>query len=325
MEKYFGIPCPICNKEFAEHDDIVVCPDCGAPHHRACYKAHGRCAFDEQHVQGNAWKNPNLSLPQGQAAAAGDTAHCPRCNAANPAANTFCHACGARMNATGAGEAASPATTPDYRKNYKQNTMFHNPSVRIDDTLGGLPVKEVAQFVGENALYYLPRFKLLELQKNVPSINISAMVFTFFYYFNRKMYKIGAAMLALFLLSMLPNLLMIYYSFPSTMNGILSQGVLEVNYSLYPNLVIAANVLHYVFLLASIASGFLANKLYFGFVLGNVRKLKEKFQGRSETEYAQALAINGRTNKVLVIAVMTIFFVAYLLFCVILMSTYPFQ
>lgn len=322
MEKYFGIPCPICNKEFQEHDDIVVCPDCGAPHHRGCYKEHGRCAFEEQHAQGVAWKSPNMDVSLGsQDATAAGTAHCPRCNAVNPANNTFCNACGARMQATGEGEAVSAAGIPDYTKNFK-NMGMHNLSVRIDDSLGGIPVKEVAQFVGESALYYLPRFKLLELQKNVPSINISAMVFTFFYYFNRKMYKAGTVMLALFLLSMVPNFIMIYYSFPSIMNGILSQGVLEINYSLYPNLMAASNILHYVFLFASMASGFFANKLYFKFVLGNVHKLKEKYKGRPETEYVQALAINGRTNKVLVIAVMATFFVAYLLFCVVLMSSY---
>ncbi|MEG0116039.1 MAG: RING finger protein, partial [Hydrogenoanaerobacterium sp.] len=59
MEKYIGICCPVCNKPFTAEDDIAVCPQCGAPHHRSCFKELGRCAFTEQHAPGNEWKNPN--------------------------------------------------------------------------------------------------------------------------------------------------------------------------------------------------------------------------------------------------------------------------
>ena len=34
MIDYTGIPCPVCHKEFTPEDDIVVCPECGAPYHR---------------------------------------------------------------------------------------------------------------------------------------------------------------------------------------------------------------------------------------------------------------------------------------------------
>lgn len=30
--------CPVCDKQFKKGDDIVVCPECGAPHHRECYE-----------------------------------------------------------------------------------------------------------------------------------------------------------------------------------------------------------------------------------------------------------------------------------------------
>ena len=37
MNKYVNVPCAKCGKPFTEDDDVVVCPDCGAPHHRSCY------------------------------------------------------------------------------------------------------------------------------------------------------------------------------------------------------------------------------------------------------------------------------------------------
>ena len=40
---FYKYKCPVCNKQFKESDDIVVCPDCGAPHHRECWEKEGKC------------------------------------------------------------------------------------------------------------------------------------------------------------------------------------------------------------------------------------------------------------------------------------------
>ena len=42
MPKYYGCPCEGCGKPLTLQDDIVVCPDCGAPYHRDCYEKLGR-------------------------------------------------------------------------------------------------------------------------------------------------------------------------------------------------------------------------------------------------------------------------------------------
>ena len=42
--KYKGEKCAACDKVFTDDDDVVVCPDCGSPHHRECYKAENKCA-----------------------------------------------------------------------------------------------------------------------------------------------------------------------------------------------------------------------------------------------------------------------------------------
>ena len=33
MPKYYGCPCEGCGEPLTLKDDIVVCPDCGAPYH----------------------------------------------------------------------------------------------------------------------------------------------------------------------------------------------------------------------------------------------------------------------------------------------------
>ena len=35
--------CSLCGKPFTDGDGVVVCPECGAPFHRACYEKKGKC------------------------------------------------------------------------------------------------------------------------------------------------------------------------------------------------------------------------------------------------------------------------------------------
>ena len=49
---YIGNKCPVCQKYFHADDDVVVCPECGTPHHRECYEQTGHCANERLHAQG---------------------------------------------------------------------------------------------------------------------------------------------------------------------------------------------------------------------------------------------------------------------------------
>lgn len=50
MSRFKGYICPVCRKKFTDTDDIVVCPECGTPHHRECYLNNGKCALEEIHA-----------------------------------------------------------------------------------------------------------------------------------------------------------------------------------------------------------------------------------------------------------------------------------
>ncbi|MBQ2799672.1 MAG: hypothetical protein IJF09_09825, partial [Ruminiclostridium sp.] len=60
-EIYTDEKCPICGVAFKEADDVVVCPDCGAPYHRACYKEQGDCSYSDKHG-GYSWKGDKQIL-----------------------------------------------------------------------------------------------------------------------------------------------------------------------------------------------------------------------------------------------------------------------
>ena len=86
MSNYTGSTCPVCHKPFTPTDDIVVCPDCGTPYHRACWPADGVCVNAARHGAGFEWK-PDNAEDDGQLA-------CPNCGARNPAGTHFCSHCG---------------------------------------------------------------------------------------------------------------------------------------------------------------------------------------------------------------------------------------
>ena len=55
MSRFTDKLCPVCRVRFTDNSDIVVCPECGTPHHRACYAKTGSCAVGGYHAEGFVW------------------------------------------------------------------------------------------------------------------------------------------------------------------------------------------------------------------------------------------------------------------------------
>ena len=51
-----GQKCPACGRNFDHDDDIVVCPVCGTPQHRACWDERGECVNASRHAEGYVWQ-----------------------------------------------------------------------------------------------------------------------------------------------------------------------------------------------------------------------------------------------------------------------------
>ena len=62
-----NVKCGICDKIFQEQDDVVYCPDCGAPAHRSCWQQEGECIYADRHGGGFRWRSP-AELAQARAA-----------------------------------------------------------------------------------------------------------------------------------------------------------------------------------------------------------------------------------------------------------------
>lgn len=55
MTRFENKLCPVCRSRFNDRADIVVCPICGTPHHRACYSINNKCALENLHETGWNW------------------------------------------------------------------------------------------------------------------------------------------------------------------------------------------------------------------------------------------------------------------------------
>lgn len=187
--------CPVCKGYLFEEDDVVVCPICGAPHHRDCYNTVGHCGLEEFHGTENQY---DLLLKKRDAAETkpNEKRKCPHCFREVKESSAFCPYCGFDLNAE------------EYLQNIRENPLFQNVKVIVADSLGGVdknteingfPIKKVARFTGPNTHYYMPRFAFLKDKKT--SWNWAAFLFPYVWAFYRKMYKEGILILLTFIAS----------------------------------------------------------------------------------------------------------------------------
>lgn len=301
MANYVGVKCPVCNKKFTQTDDIVVCPVCGAPHHRECYAEKGECVFVEDHIKGKEWQNPQAEQPKPEevqgAPGEEDAALCDRCGSANPPHTIFCQVCGSRLGKeTGPESGGTESPFPGMPHAYDPFG-----GVGKQDTIADVPASDLMFYVGPNSAYYLPRFYAMDKSRSGLMPNFSALLFTHFYCFYRKMYTVGLVLLGLYLLGMVPFYLLVReLPFDTLMNWLLGSGELQ-NVSqaavLYIRLHNIGRVVNYV---VRLLFCFTANRLYFRKAVGDVAYLlhhKAEKPHDYSCDYHDNLMTAGGVNK----------------------------
>ncbi len=311
MSRYDNVECPVCEKKFIEGDDVVVCPICGTPHHRTCYQSEGRCHFESEHESGMQWEERNRKKEEEEHK--DDPKKCPKCSAPNPPDGIFCQVCGFPMR--------NLAPEREQREGFAPSPIdmmaFTTPYGGIDpeEEIDGVTAKELALFVGENSFYYVPRMRNIKKNNRSASWNWSAFIFNFAYYFNRKMWAMGALMLALYVLSMVPAFVFMYHLALRNPDMLAMGMSAEMNYTGLESLMMASNIGSYLYSLLSFVSGLFANKIYTTYTFKKIKEVREQLGevDKNSPEYANSLAREGRTNHALglgsIAAVFTIFFI----------------
>ena len=170
MPSYENDICQVCGEPFREGDDIVTCPVCGTPHHRACYASLGHCVNEEKHESGFEYESENAGPVPEQ--------HYPvqQQNAA-PGAFPF-------FNAVPYVTVFPPET---------EKVIAENPKIENADT------RDIAATVRSNTDKFLPKF----VRNGNISWNWAAFIFGPYYLAFRRMIKESAVFLAVKLIIML--------------------------------------------------------------------------------------------------------------------------
>ena len=203
MPKYYGCPCEGCGKPLTLRDDIVVCPDCGAPYHRDCYEKLGRCIHSAAHAAGYEWKFPYQES---------ELCTCPACGERTLRSEEHCRCCGAVLPPEGAEEPADRSEDPgegsfDYSSFYRQFQETGTPSADPmkqayeaafgkEEAMDGIPCADWASYIGPASPAYMNTYCRMQLAHSKVSMSFSALLFGPFYFFYRKAWKPAFGFLA---------------------------------------------------------------------------------------------------------------------------------
>lgn len=188
--KYEGVQCPVCLKAFDADSDVVVCPECGTPHHRECYDKTGDCINAVKHGTEFAWVNP-LVPP-----VVAETKKEKPQVAENPSVIAIGSLNKENMPKNGViGEMSPDQMGPTYRE------------IKGDEKIGNYTVDEYASVIQKNIPKFMPRFMMFERTGRKVSWNWAAFFFGPFWLAYRKMYKY--ALLGLLLTFFIP---LVFYS-----------------------------------------------------------------------------------------------------------------
>lgn len=294
MQNFNGSKCPYCGKAFAEGDDIVVCPECGTPHHRECYKENSACANEAKHSENFEWKAVPVSSgarvhePR-PAVSDGEMTVCPTCGKDNPAGSRFCLSCGSRLGNT---DNHAPSAE-DFR--HERQRIY---SEAFGDSLDGISAKEAALVVRSNIEFFLPRFAAFSKGAKFDT-NFSAFIFSYFYLFYRKMYSLGIAVFAATSLLSIPTLLLDLAAIQEQYveMGLLSQVIWHIPHQ--NTLAIYAIIANFLVWVIRIALMMFFNRLYFAKVVKTVKSARESLALKSENDIRRFFEKKGGTSLVL--------------------------
>lgn len=333
---FIGLECGICGEEFKKGDDVVVCPDCGTPMHRACYKKTNACPNEDKHAedfvfdgfekitrsaQGEHEAEEKLTLEKEQPAESRTGRACPVCGASNRVGANFCDNCGTRLSASRHRRADDTEevdfSDPQFFAAYTLGQASDVPASTVYEE--NVTAGDVACFVAVNTPYYLSAFK--RVKDGVGKFNFSAAVFSGVWFLYRKLYKVGALLLSV---EALLYALRVYFTRGvslEVLNGLMTSLGLSMKNAasltmdqyvklseamqqlpVKEQLLIAApTILLLLQITVMITSGALANKLYYRRCIEQIKLVKQEAaeESLSRSETSQSLYLSGGVNAML--------------------------
>ena len=329
--EYKKYNCPVCGERFEDGDDIVVCPECGAPHHRKCYEEENRCAYADKHSEDFDFESVNAQQNDENTGAV----ICPRCQAENPAGMFYCGKCGFPLGFQQQNpQYAQNAQNQQNARNGYQQTQNGMPfgfgAAFTADPMGGIPSEtdlgdgvtagEASKFVQKNTPYFIRVFNKIKTFSS-GRFSFCGFLFTGGYLLYRKMYKLGGIITAIMILLITAETYITYSTVYSDLSNAIEQVVAsKAQYSFYGSgyfaiyeafltldlwkqVVLGVMVLCSVLrLVIQIVVGINANKWYFKHCKKEIKAIKD-----SEANPQQALETRGGVNLALAVSMYAVY------------------
>lgn len=187
MPDYKEYNCPVCNRQFEDGDDIVTCPICGTPHHRECYNLTGHCVNKGLHQTDYCFLEDSKKSSQDE-------------NIVEEAKKegllkTLLQNDDAQSDSENDRDGAEKGSNPF------SSLIMPDPSQskydKNNEKIDGCEIGDIAAAVTVNAERFIKVFKKQSENKRKLGWNWGAFFFGSAYMFFRKMYKQGAAFLAM--------------------------------------------------------------------------------------------------------------------------------
>ncbi len=186
--KYNNQICPVCDKKFTEGDDVVVCPECGTPHHRECYNSLGKCKNDELHKSGYSYKMIEVK-DEGIDVLIDDEIK----NVNSVKTENNDKTVKIEIN-------AENPSKEDLESVVKELISSINGKTADQIIIDGKEATYYEAAIGKNQNYYIPRFIILEGTGKKFLLNVAAFIFPLTWAIYRKMYKFALIALAVYML-----------------------------------------------------------------------------------------------------------------------------
>ncbi|MBQ7903722.1 MAG: DUF2628 domain-containing protein [Oscillospiraceae bacterium] len=296
MFNFEGQICDICGNAFDKNSDIVVCPECGTPHHRECWHRIGHCVNESKHSEGFEWQPVrNTQQP------AEGSITCPGCGSIMPQGTQFCENCGRSLKQADSNTTVYkvPGGTMEVHQFPSFGTMSHEEyKARVDRELAGeidgVPLREIAVFIGQNAQYYIYRFKRMQQNPKYRPFNLTAFFFPPLWFLFRKMWKTALLAGCVNMFLNIPTLIMVAAQ---------AGAIPATSPLLFPGIETVAKIGSILILVVGAVWGYLAIPMYQKDTVRRLKKLKEEANGDME-KYYRSILENAGPSKIGAIVVM---------------------
>ena len=261
------VQCPYCLKPFEEGDDVVVCPECGTPAHRACWKQNGHCLYENKHASGFVWQIPYSKEREEAEQKAREE------EAARKTAQTF----------GSGGRDTRPDGLPfdnEYGNYASYTTGDHGemkPTMRVigpEEMLGDFRVREYGDVIQKNKNKYIPKFFMMDRTKRNFVGNFAAFLAPTLWSAYRRMY--GVAIILVLLQFLVPLIaldsVVEYYSEAASLareyvmtnasDEEAAEQAMSALMEKMPQPPVALQINHYIIMAIHVLMGIFANTLY---------------------------------------------------------------